>query len=858
MNRARILRAKGVAKLLLGIWALCWIVFPALGTVLIDEKFEAGYNRTSVSIAGQNMAWYKGDSDITATVTVGSVSFSATNNAGDSAFWTYFTDSGANISGIGKASSVNNGHLLLGVGDELNVSVSFLFSNVLDGTSISTNQLRFGIFDDVGTRQAADENGGPFSNAFTNNPAFGTFVPLTSDVGSNNLISLRRRTNLSDDNPLSTQNDWTQIEGLVGGTYLPLAGGSNYTFKMSIARPNGTDYRLSASIIDTLTAQVMTSGSVTTNGGWSSFDWFMWHMLAMPTTDLGGPYTFTRLKVEVVGLFTNSWVAGDGKWETGSNWETGAPNSGDLADLITNAVTKTVTIDSTTVSSSSIMRINDLTISAPAATVNTLQLTNAGTATPLRILNGLTISSGGALLLTNSALLVGGESGRDFIVDGTVSNRAGGQMFATNATTIVGNLAGSLGGLSLVGGTSTLSNGLIVGALSGSTGNVTLTAGRLDVASGGVVIGSNGVGMVTQTAGTNQFVGVLIVGFNSLANGTLSVSGGQLVVTNNVNIIGRGGPGRFIQTGGLALMPNVVVGRDSTGQGMFTVSGGTNQMSGALTIAQNAGSDGALWLTGGRLVTTNAVSCIGSNGVGQLTASNGIWLATNVTVAANAGSQGTLTVAGGTNTVSSSLILGNFGCSSTGTVIVAGGRLFVTNAAANAVLEVRSGTVTLNSGTLTINALVITNACAHFVQTGGTLGFVTLNLSPNFDADGDGIPNASDLNPLNPTDAGKDPDGDGFTNLQEFQAGTDPTNSASFFGITAIVKTNDDIRVTWMTGVGMTNALERSTGTPDGSYSNNFAAIFTVTNTTGTSTNYLDTGAATNVPSFYYRVRLVP
>jgi hypothetical protein len=36
------------------------------------------------------------------------------------------------------------------------------------------------------------------------------------------------------------------------------------------------------------------------------------------------------------------------------------------------------------------------------------------------------------------------------------------------------------------------------------------------------------------------------------------------------------------------------------------------------------------------------------------------------------------------------------------------------------------------------------------------------------------------------------------------------------------------------------------------------AVIFTATNTVGTTTNYLDVGAATNVPAFYYRVRLVP
>jgi hypothetical protein len=43
-----------------------------------------------------------------------------------------------------------------------------------------------------------------------------------------------------------------------------------------------------------------------------------------------------------------------------------------------------------------------------------------------------------------------------------------------------------------------------------------------------------------------------------------------------------------------------------------------------------------------------------------------------------------------------------------------------------------------------------------------------------------------------------------------------------------------------------------------GNCSKNFADIFTVTNTVGTTTNYLDIGAATNIPARYYRVRLVP
>jgi hypothetical protein len=62
-----------------------------------------------------------------------------------------------------------------------------------------------------------------------------------------------------------------------------------------------------------------------------------------------------------------------------------------------------------------------------------------------------------------------------------------------------------------------------------------------------------------------------------------------------------------------------------------------------------------------------------------------------------------------------------------------------------------------------------------------------------------------------------------------------------------------------MTGTGKTNALQATTGNAGGSYgTNNFTDIFTVTNTVGSVTNYVDRGAVTNFPSRFYRVRLVP
>jgi hypothetical protein len=271
-----------------------------------------------------------------------------------------------------------------------------------------------------------------------------------------------------------------------------------------------------------------------------------------------------------------------------------------------------------------------------------------------------------------------------------------------------------------------------------------------------------------------------------------------------------------------------------------------------------------VWLTGGQLTATNDSTIIGDsyNSSGQMTVSNGTWLTKSVVVGHNDRSQGTLTVAGGTSSVFSNLTIGDFPCTSTGTVVIAGGNLLVTNAAGNAVLEVRTGSLILNSGLLTIDKLVMTNACGNFVHTGGTLVYGTAVLDPARDDDGDGISNGYEqshgLDPLNAADANVDSDGDGLTNLQEFQAGTDATNSASAFRITAIVRTNNNLHITWTMGPGKTNALERTAGAAGSFATNNFAAIFTVTNTVGTTTNYLDGGAATNIPSRYYRVRLVP
>lgn len=92
-----------------------------------------------------------------------------------------------------------------------------------------------------------------------------------------------------------------------------------------------------------------------------------------------------------------------------------------------------------------------------------------------------------------------------------------------------------------------------------------------------------------------------------------------------------------------------------------------------------------------------------------------------------------------------------------------------------------------------------------------------------------------------------------MSNLQEYLAGTDPTNSLSSFRIVSLVAEGGSLRVTWTASVQKTNALQTSSDPVT-----NYTDIFVVTNTVFGVTNYLDSGASTNVPARYYRVRLVP
>jgi PKD repeat protein len=107
--------------------------------------------------------------------------------------------------------------------------------------------------------------------------------------------------------------------------------------------------------------------------------------------------------------------------------------------------------------------------------------------------------------------------------------------------------------------------------------------------------------------------------------------------------------------------------------------------------------------------------------------------------------------------------------------------------------------------------------------------------------------------------AGADPYGKGISNTNQFLVGLNPTNPASVFQILSVSPHGSDMQITWATAGGITNVVQATTGSADGSYSTNFVDVspmIIIQGSGDTTSNYLNTGAITNFSTLYYRIRL--
>jgi hypothetical protein len=94
------------------------------------------------------------------------------------------------------------------------------------------------------------------------------------------------------------------------------------------------------------------------------------------------------------------------------------------------------------------------------------------------------------------------------------------------------------------------------------------------------------------------------------------------------------------------------------------------------------------------------------------------------------------------------------------------------------------------------------------------------------------------------------------THLQELLAGTDPFDCTSYPHILSVTQQGDDVEIDWAAVGGHSYAVQTNS-ILDAGFTDD-SPVIAVPSVGPTTTNYLDFGAATNVPSLFYRVRLVP
>jgi YD repeat-containing protein len=157
-----------------------------------------------------------------------------------------------------------------------------------------------------------------------------------------------------------------------------------------------------------------------------------------------------------------------------------------------------------------------------------------------------------------------------------------------------------------------------------------------------------------------------------------------------------------------------------------------------------------------------------------------------------------------------------------------------------------------NNMSLTARTNVLLRARAQAVTMMGAWS-APVNYTLVADADGNGLPDAWELQyfghtGVNPND---DPDRDGFSNLQEYIADTNPLDSNSYLRITSAQLSTNGVQINWSGGVQARQYLQRNSSIGG---TNTWVNIQTAQPPTAINGSYADP-PTTNKASFY-RIRV--
>jgi polygalacturonase len=389
-----------------------------------------------------------------------------------------------------------------------------------------------------------------------------------------------------------------------------------------------------------------------------------------------------------------------------------------------------------------------------------------------------------------------------------------------------------------------------------------VTMGGLGSPSNSVLAFFNGQAAVVDSklAGRGTF---------SLSGSSLTFNPASMSFSNNLNIVSAStvgfGSGVYLHNGVLS----------GTGSVTFNLPGAAT-----LSLRNNNSS-----FTGDLVVSnTGTLSVFSNTGSGALTVLSGASLAGNGFIGGPVTVNGTLAPGNliGTLTISNNLVASGggilryeLGTTSDRTAVTGnltlGGTLNITDSGgftnATYTLFTYGGALTYNG--VTIGSVPDTNF-SYTIST-DTLQQVNLVVAPAASPPLDPFVawqlqyfNCTNLVDCPQAAGDADPLGKGISNTNQFLVGLNPTNPASVFRITSVVTdVNSNVVITWAAAGPRTNAVQASSGDANGNYSPNFVDITTppgiiIPDSGDVTTNYLDVGGATNLPSRYYRIRLVP
>ncbi|HTS19079.1 MAG TPA: hypothetical protein VMP11_16005, partial [Verrucomicrobiae bacterium] len=358
---------------------------------------------------------------------------------------------------------------------------------------------------------------------------------------------------------------------------------------------------------------------------------------------------------------TNSWnVPANGPWEQATDWSMGvAPSPTNAAILITNAVSKTVTVSSNTFASAPGTVTNfGITVSGPSGSTNTLVISNSPVGSPFTAVT-MYIATNGMATITNAAVQVGLLNVGTLNVDGGLQVGPGSVLDASNVGTM------NVGYIS-TGGSMTVAGGTVLSAVTflDSLGATAIVSGASSVWSNntmriyGTMIIKNGGSVVTATNATIDTLATvegtgsvwsaleLYVGYDGDDNTRLFITNGAAVYnavgyldelfgeSNQVTVSGNGsvwnltsglysnisnegllyigldssgGDALNIGSGGMVMATYIYLGDISPGLPDFI-----NMTGGSLMVESNGYENGVINIYNGTLVLSGGVVTVSS------------------------------------------------------------------------------------------------------------------------------------------------------------------------------------------------------------------------------------------------------